>query len=194
MKSAFMVVLASATYFAVGTTLLGAGKSDDDKMLLAEGNFEMSVPDNWKKKKPSSNIIEYEYEVPASTGDARPSRMTMLGAGGTVEVNINRWYGQFRQPDGSETSNSAKVEQKKVAGQEVTVVDISGTYLDKPGGPFAGGQTIERADYRMLAAIVETTKQGKKTGNYFIKLIGPRQTIADNKEVFGKMIESLKQK
>jgi hypothetical protein len=117
-----------------------------------------------------------------------------MGAGGTVEDNLNRWYGQFRQPDDSANSKAAKVEHKEIADQKVTVVDLAGTYLDKPGGPFAGGQTIERADYRMLAAIVETTKKGKKTGNYFIKLIGPRQTIADNQVAFTKMIESLKEK
>ncbi|HEX5444854.1 MAG TPA: hypothetical protein VFW87_13540, partial [Pirellulales bacterium] len=106
--------------------------------------------------------------------------------------NIKRWYGQFRQPDGGSTADQAKVEQKTVAGQDVTLVDVSGTYLDKPGGPFAGGKTVEREDYRMLAAIIETTQKGKKTGNYFIKLIGPRKTIAENQKAFDAMIESLK--
>lgn len=188
-------MLAAATCFATGTTLLAADKDakKNEKMALADGRFELTAPESWERKQPKVNIIEYEYEVPASTGDERPARLTVMGAGGSVEDNVNRWYGQFRQPDQSETSNTAKVEQKKVAGQEVTVVDISGTYLDKPGGPFAGGQTIERENYRMLAAIVETTKNGKKTGNYFIKLIGPKQTIADNKKAFDKMIASLKE-
>lgn len=187
-------ILAAAIGIGIGATTNAADKKNDGKMLLADEHFEMTVPDKWERKQPSNNIIEYEYEVPASTGDARPSRMTMMGAGGSVEANINRWYGLFRQPDGSETSKTAKVEQKKVVGQEVTVVDLSGTYLDKPGGPLAPGKTVEREDYRMLAAIVETTKKGKKTGNYFIKLVGPRQTIADNKEAFEKMIESLKER
>ncbi|HWB09184.1 MAG TPA: hypothetical protein VG826_08170 [Pirellulales bacterium] len=178
------------------SSLLAAGKDSkaDDKMQLADGRFEMTVPDNWQRKQPRVNIIEYEFEVPASTGDAQPGRMTVMGAGGSVEDNINRWYGQFRQPDDSATSKAAKVEKKEIAGQQVTVVDVAGTYLDKPGGPFAGGPTVERADYRMVAAIIETTKKGKKTGNYFIKLIGPKQTIADNQEAFTKLIDSLKEK
>ena len=178
------------------STLVAGGKqaTGEDKMQLAEGQFEMAVPENWQRKQPRVNIIEYEFEVPASKGDTNPGRMTVMGAGGTVDDNINRWYGQFRQPDDSATSKAAKVEKKEVAGQKVTVVDVAGTYLDKPGGPFAGGQTVERPEYRMLAAIVETTKKGKKTGNYFIKLIGPRQTIADHKDKFEKMVDSLKEK
>ena len=188
------IVLAAVCIAASGTIWAADKAKDDEKMLLADGRFEMAVPEKWNSKEPKVNIIEYEYEVPASSGDERPGRVTVMGAGGSVEDNVNRWYGQFRQPDESDTSKSAKVEQKKVAAQNVTVVDVSGTYLDKPSGPFAGGKTIDRENYRMLAAIVETSKGGKKTGNYFIKLVGPKQTIADNKKAFDKMIDSLKEK
>lgn len=163
-----------------------------DKIEIADGKFQMLAPEGWERKQPKINFIEHEFEVPAAEGDERPGRVTVMGAGGSIEDNIKRWYGQFRQPDGGDSADAAKVEQKKIAGQEVTLVDVAGTYLDKPGGPFAGGKTIERDDYRMLAAIIETTQKGKKTGNYFIKLIGPRKTIADNQKAFDAMIESLK--
>lgn len=171
-----------------------AAEKGDHKMAISEGRFEMTVPENWQRKQPRVNIIEYEFEIPAAKGDDRPARITVMGAGGTVEDNVRRWYGQFRQPDDSDTEKAAKVEEKDVAGQRVTLVDISGTYLDKPGGPFAGGQTIERKDHRMLAAIIQTHHDGKKSGNYFIKLIGPKQTVADSKKGFNQMIESLKEK
>jgi hypothetical protein len=190
-NSAYSVTLAVGL---ATSSLFAAGKEAEDKMQLADGRFEMTVPESWQHKQPRVNIIDYEFEVPASTGDARPGRMTVMGAGGSVEDNINRWYGQFRQADDAPTSKAAKVEKKMIAGQQVTIVDVAGTYLDKPGGPFAGGPTVERPDYRMLGAIIETTQKGKKTGNYFIKLIGPKQTIADNKEAFEKLIDSLKEK
>jgi hypothetical protein len=195
-ETTMKTILCAATVFAAWcgalSTALAADK--DDKMTIAEGGFELTVPDKWVHKQPKVNIIEYEYEVPASTGDDKPGRVTVMGAGGSVDDNLRRWYGQFRQPDETDTEKSAKVEEKEVAGQRVTVVDVAGTYIDKPAGPFAGGQAIDRENYRMLAAIVETTKKGKKTGNYFIKLIGPKQTIADNKKAFNQMIESLKEK
>lgn len=164
-----------------------------DKIELADGAFQMTVPDAWERKQPRVNIIEHEFEIPAATGDEQPGRLTVMGAGGTVEDNIKRWQSQFR-PDEGAGEVTTKVDEKKVAGQKVTVVDLSGTYVDKPGGPFAPGKSINRENYRMLAAIIETTRQGKKTGNYFIKLVGPRQTLADNQEAFDEMLESLKQK
>ncbi|OYV96381.1 MAG: hypothetical protein B7Z73_00830 [Planctomycetia bacterium 21-64-5] len=188
-------VLGAMLCLAAGATALAADKvAKAEKMVLSDGRFELAVPDSWQRKQPRVNIIEYEYEVPAVTGDARPARVTVMGAGGSIADNVNRWYGQFRQPDESDTSKSAKVEEKEVAGQKVTLVDVSGTYLDKPGGPVAGGPTVERENYRMLAAIIETTKKGKKTGNYFIKLIGPKQTVADSKKAFERTIDSLKEK
>ena len=74
--------------------------------------------------------------------------MTVMGAGGSLEANIDRWYQQFSQPDGSNTKERAKIEKREIAGQEVTVVDLSGTYMDR-AGPMA--PAIERPDYRMLA-------------------------------------------
>lgn len=193
-------ILCTATVmaaFCAGTACTVTAQAADkgeQRMAISDGRFELNVPDKWVRKQPRVNIIEYEYEIPAATGDERPARVTVMGAGGTVEDNVRRWYGQFRQPDDSDTEKSAKVEEKDVAGQRVTLVDVSGTYLDKPGGPFAGGQTIERKDHRMLAAIIQTQHQGKKTGNYFIKLIGPKQTVADSKKAFDQMIDSLKEK
>jgi hypothetical protein len=194
-ETTMKTILCTAAFLAA---LCAAGETSaadkDDKMAISEGRFEMTAPEKWERKQPKVNIIEYEYEVPASSGDAKPGRVTVMGAGGSVEDNLRRWYGQFRQPDETDTEKSAKVEEKDVAGQRVTVVDVSGTYIDKPAGPFAGGQAIDRENYRMLAAIIETTHKGKKTGNYFIKLIGPKQTVADNKKAFDQMIESLKAK
>ncbi len=193
------LALTGACILLARSTTAADGKSQKqkraaDKINLADGKFQLTMPEGWQRKQPKVNIIEHEFEVPAAEGDQRPGRVTVMGAGGSIEDNLKRWYGQFRQPDGADTADAAKVEQKTVAGQAVTLVDVSGTYLDKPGGPFAGGKTIERDGYRMLAAIVETTQKGEKTGNYFIKLIGPRQTIADNQKAFDAMIDSLKQR
>ena len=74
-----------------------------------------------------------------------------------------------------------------MAGCKVLLVDIPGTYLDKPGGPFAGGPTIKRPDYRMLAAIVQTPE----AGNYFLKFYGPAATVETHAAGFRTMIEGM---
>ena len=165
-------------------------KKEPTPFTVGEGAVAFKAPAAWTKKKPKSNIIEAEFEAPAAKGDEIAGRLTVMGAGGDIKANIDRWYGQFLQPDGSDTKDKAKVEKKTVGGNPVHIVDISGTYKDMPGGPNAGGKAINRENYRMLAAIIET----KAAGNYFIKFYGPKATIAENEKAFQELLLSLKVK
>ena len=153
---------------------------------IADGAFTLEAPAGWQRVEPKSGMIETEFSIPPVKGDG-PGRMTVMGAGGSIEANIERWYGQFAQPDGSATKDKASTKKLKVAGCDVTIVDIAGTFKDMPGGPFAGGKTIERPGYRMLAAIVETPSRG----NYFLKFTGPADTVAGSADGFRTMVEGL---
>jgi hypothetical protein len=44
------------------------------------------------------------------------------GEGGTVDANLKRWYGQFKQPDGSATEDNAELKTLNVDGLPVTSV------------------------------------------------------------------------
>ena len=160
-------------------------------ITLAQGNIELKVPETWKKHNPRSPIIELEFAIPAATGDKQAGRLTMLQSGGSVTQNIQRWYGQFAQPDKKATKDVAKVEKKKINDQDIVIVDISGTFNDRQGGgPFAPGKIVERRDYRMLGGIV----QMKQRGQYFFKLYGPKKTIASSQKSFMGMMESITSK
>jgi hypothetical protein len=177
--------------FSGAAGLLAEDKPSDAKdgeaFTVGEGAMTMKAPATWIKKKPATRIVEHEFEIPAAEGDARPSRTTIMGAGGSIEDNLNRWFGTFVQPDGSDTKAKSKVKVITVDGQEVHLVDISGTYNDKPA-PFQPGAAVMRENYRQLAAIIVT----KQAGNYFVKFYGPEKTIAANEQSFLKMIEGLK--
>ena len=153
---------------------------------IAGGTLSLEAPEGFERVQPKSGMIEAEFAVP-SEGELPAGRMTVMGAGGTIEANIDRWCGQFTQPDGGETKAKLTKKSLKVAGCGVTVVDIPGTSLDQPGGPFAGGPTITRPDYRMLAAIVETPGEG----NYYVKFYGPTATVERHAAGFQKMVEGM---
>jgi hypothetical protein len=153
---------------------------------IADGAFSLEAPAGWNRVQPKSGMVETEFSIPPVKGDV-PGRMTVMGAGGSIEANIERWYGQFTQPDGSATKDKATTKKLKVAGCDVTMVDIPGTFKDMPGGPFAGGKAVERTDWRMLAAIVETPGRG----NYFLKFTGPTETVAGQADGFRAMVEGL---
>jgi hypothetical protein len=172
--------------FCVDVARAQAVADDVRAFTIANGGFSLEAPAGWKQVPPKSGIVETEFAVP-SDGDAAPGRMTVMGAGGSVQANVDRWYGQFTQADGSATKDKATTKTLKLAGCTVTLVDVAGTFKDMPGGPFAGGQAVERPDYRMLAAIVETPEKG----SYFLKFTGPGATVAKHADGFRKMVEGL---
>ncbi|MGC4006222.1 MAG: hypothetical protein QM811_25145 [Pirellulales bacterium] len=148
----------------------------------------MTAPSSFERKQPKTRIVEHEFAVPAADGDTAEGRVTIMGAGGEVQANIDRWVGQFTQPGGGESKDKTKVTKKTIGGLEVHVVDITGTYQDMPGGPFAGGKPVPREGYRMLGAIVIAPK----IGNYFVKFYGPAKTVGKTEADFLKMVDSVK--
>jgi hypothetical protein len=173
-------------------TILAADEKSDPKIDLADGKILLTAPEGWVRKPPKVRFIDHEFSVPAAKGDTEDGRVTVMGAGGTVEANLDRWIGQFSQPDGSETKNLVpEAERKKtISGVEVHFVDLTGTYKDMPA-PFApNAAATMRKDYRMLAAVIVAPK----LGNYFIKFYGPRQTVSDHAAEFRKMIDGLQVK
>lgn len=186
---AMSALLAAAT--AHPASAQPAATAADTVFTIGDGALSLEAPAGWKRVQPKSGIVETEFAIPSEaagddTAPPAPGRMTVMGAGGSVEANIERWCGQFAQPDGSSTTDKASTKKLKIAGREVTLVDIAGTYKDSPGGPFAGGKTIDRPGYRMLAAIVEGPD-----GNYFLKFYGPAATVERHADGFRKMIEGM---
>jgi hypothetical protein len=179
MKFGHPIVLTFAICIAVGSLHAQEPPAAKGKVLDL-GKYKITTPGAWKQQQPKSGIVMYEFASPASEGDKTDGRMTVMAAGGSVEANIERWYNQFSQPDGGSTKERAKVEKRTIAGREVHLVDLHGTYREQFGA------NVELPNYRMLAAIVVTPE-----ANFFIKFYGPRKTITANEKPFKEMVESL---
>jgi len=182
-----LVILVVALVAAAAPYQARQDGADALAYTIAEEGFSLAAPEGWKRVQPKSSIVETEFSIPSEGEGLQPGRMTVMGAGGSVQANVDRWYGQFAQPDGSDTKSKATSKKLKLAGCDVTIVDITGTYKDAPAGPFAGGKAVDRPDYRMLAAIVETPDRG----NYFLKFYGPGKTVAKHADGFRAMVEGL---
>jgi hypothetical protein len=163
-----------------------AKRAPPQLITLARGTLKLSVPGEWKLKPTRSRIIEKEFEIPAAKGDKNAARLTMTSAQGSIQANVDRWIGQFSQPDGKKTSERTKIIDKKVNGQDVKIVTITGDFQESIGPP-RFGKSVTRPNYRMLAAIVQTKQQGQ----YFFKAYGPDQTMSLVEDRFLKMIDSI---
>ena len=179
-------LLTCACVFSL-SALTAMAQENKANLPLAGGKLELTAPANWERVQPRTRIVEHEFAVPAAEGDAAGGRLTVMAAGGGVDANLKRWYDQFTQPDGTSTEKRAKLTKKNLAGQEIHLVDIWGTFRDQRG-PMA--PAVERPKYRLLGAIIAT----RSMGDYFIKLTGPERTIAENEQAFLEMIESLQGK
>jgi hypothetical protein len=157
-------------------------------MSLADDNVTLTAPAEFAPAKPGNNIIAYEFSTPKVEGDARDGRLTVMTASGGVEANIDRWLTQFTQPDGKPSKDRAEIKKETIGGQEVHIVDISGTFIDRPAGPFSGGAAVNREGYRMLAAIIVTADHGQ----HFLKFYGPAKTVAANEKAFDTLVRSVK--
>jgi len=115
-----------------------------------------------------------QYRLAREEGDAEDAELTVFyfpGQGGAIQANIDRWVGMFTKADGSSAAEDAKTEKKNINGLEMTLVDVAGTYTNRSMGPM-GDASGPQQDYRMLAAIVETSG-----GPWFFKLTGPAKTV-----------------
>src|SRR5437762_12000309 len=99
---------------------------------IGEGKLALTPPARWTKKEPASRIVEVEFAVPPAKGDETAGRLTAMGAGGSVDMNVDRWIKQFVGPGGA--APKPQRDKTTVSGAEVEIVDLSGTYKDTPGG------------------------------------------------------------
>src|SRR5438270_11271113 len=94
MRIAYRVFAAS---LIVGCCSLAAAqdKSAGQTFTIGEGKLDFTAPASWTKKQPASRIIEAEFTVPPAKADSTSGRLTAMGAGGSVEQNVDRCAGQF---------------------------------------------------------------------------------------------------
>ena len=152
---------------------------------MASSEVTFTAPDGWLAEVPSNPMRKSQYRLPGPAGDAELAVFNFPGTGGSVDANLDRWYGQFKQSDGGNTKDKVVSESKEVNGLKVTVVYVTGIYLKPRDASMMGGPVDEMANYAMRAAIVETAN-----GPWFYKAVGPQKTVDNWKKAFDEMVSS----
>jgi hypothetical protein len=146
----------------------------------AAGGIQWRVPAAWKAGK-SNPMRVATYAVPAANG-TEPGECSVFffgrDQGGGVDENVARWSRQF------EGTPPAKRSTKTVAGMDVTLVEVEGTYLN-PGGGMMVSQG-KKPGYRLLGAIVEAPE-----GHVFFKATGPVATMTAARAAFDGLVASI---
>ena len=135
------------------------------------GGLGYDAPAEWTSKPSPSSMRVAQWEL---LGDDASAEVVIFyfgeGGGGGVDANLDRWFGQFEQPDGSSTREKATITERSVNGLELTIADMRGTFVApvRPGAP----QRNNRPGHRMIAAVVEGG-----TGPWYIRVLGSEATI-----------------
>jgi len=153
-------------------------------VTVASLRFEIDPA--WVSEKPTSSFRAAQFRLPAAEGDGSPAELAVFqGIGGSATMNIDRWIGQFKIPDGKPSTEKTKIDKKQIGDLQIQILDIGGTYTASMGAMSGGG--AEQSGYRMLAAVVEGPG-----GPWHFKLVGPEKTVAKWKPAYEALINSLK--
>ena len=142
--------------------------------------------EGWVVETPSSSMRVAQYRIPGEAGAAELA-VFYFGPeqGGSLEANLERWAGQFEQPDGGDSLARAVLGERRVLGMPVHEVSLSGTYVAEtsPGS----GERVREVGWRLLAAILESDH-----GAYYAKLVGPEATVAAHEGAFRAFISEVR--
>jgi hypothetical protein len=158
---------------------ISAATASGGSQVLAEPTekqfpgIRLTIPAGWEERPLTSEFIQAEYSV---AGDDGAARVTLSSAGGGVDANLERWQSQFqRGPDDPEPVRT----DLRVDGVDAVILELHGTFRDGFGG---GGP---RQNWTMLGAVIPTGP-----ANFFLKMTGPKTTVAAAREQFIKLVES----
>lgn len=156
--------------------------------ILMAATLAYEAPDTWIPQPSSSGMRLAEWTLPGD-GGAEGAEVVIFyfgpGDGGSVDANLDRWMGQFTQPDGRPTRDRAEVSELTVDGLALTVLDVRGTYVAavRPGA----SERRDEPDYRMLAVVAEG-----EGGPWFVRLLGPEAAVEKHRAAFDRFLRSLR--
>jgi hypothetical protein len=153
--------------------------------------LKSQTPSDWVEEPTTSQMRIKQFRLPAVGNDKDNAELTIFffgtGGGGSAEENVKRWKGMFVPPEGKKIDDVAKVDKMKVGDVNLTYLDVQGTYLfkDQPFNP--NSSTTRRPNYRMLGVVFES-----KNGPYFMRLVGPADTVVHYKKGFEDWLKAFK--
>jgi hypothetical protein len=149
------------------------------------GGLTFDAPEGWEYRHPASAMRRAELGVRGDDGTAGLVVYFFGDRGaGSAQANIDRWVGQFKNPDGSALANVTPIKQE-IAGFKVTQVEVAGAYI---GGMGSGPDSqAPQPGQRMIATIVNT-----KSGPYYFKFLGDDEVVKANRAALDQLLQSMK--
>lgn len=160
----------------------------DKDGTITVGPLTATLPNGWESVAPSAPMRKAELKIPSMDKNGVPGFITVFYFGpqaGSIDMNIERWVGQFEQANGQPLSDDmVKREHFKANDLDVTMVSFSGTQRasQMPGSP----QMHAIPGFMNVSGIVITPE-----GPWFFKGVGPEMLMTANKGMFKSFLTSM---
>ncbi len=133
MRGALLALLAVAVAVPVAA----------DTMRSEAAGLRFQVPGDWARVPAPSDMRAAQFRVPHTEGDGEDGELVLFffgkEQGGSADQNVDRWTGQFTQPDGKSSKDARVVMIRTVNGLKETSVEVAGSYQPAQMGG-AGGE------------------------------------------------------
>lgn len=160
----------------------------EDGNDVALVGVKFTLGEGWKKVQPASSMRAAQYELP---GEAGPGEMVVFyfgpGQGGDAKSNIERWVGQFSNPESTTGTLAMDVADMEKDGLKVALVKTQGTYTPTAMGPMMPAQD-PRPDQALFGMVIE----GGPEGSVFIRATGPKATMDTHMAALEAMAQSVR--
>src|SRR5262249_39507906 len=125
-----------------------------DRMVELDGLKSMP-PAEWVEERPDRAGVLKSYRLEPIGDDKDPARVTIAtyprGTRPTAAEQVKRWQAQFLPPERKQMKDVATVKELKVAGRDVTYLDVRGDYREVANDPAS-----IRPGYRLLGVYFDT--------------------------------------
>ena len=144
----------------------------------APPGWHWEVPDGWSEQ-PTTSLRLANFLV---AGDERAEcyLTTLVGDGGGLTANVDRWRGQMSLPSAAPEELEA-LARAELAGEPATVVDLEGRWVGMSGD-------AEGNEYRLYGLLQISAEHSR-----FLKMVGPKEILEGEIEAFHRLAESLHQ-
>jgi len=140
--------------------------------------IHFTVPGHWQDvdlTPAQLGFIDARFLIPV---DDDQLQLTLSSMGGGIDLNVQRWVGQFQLPPGDRPN----IEKFSIGPTSATWVDLRGTFHSAVSGN--GGA---KQDWRMLGVAIP-----RRNRDFYLKLTGPHESVDKVRDELRRFVQSAK--
>jgi hypothetical protein len=152
------------------------------------GKLKSATPADWKENRVTNSMQIKNFTLPKAEGEDPATLIVyQFGTGvGGLDANIKRWKGMIEPPQGKTVEDITKVTELEVSKIKVTLVDATGTYLQRNMAD-PSSKPARKENYRLINVYFPT-----EDAVFTLRLLGPAKSVNAAEKPFMEWLKNFK--